>query len=156
MAFADHATKTYSVFDDKQAVRSTSSFIVRSTLTNVTFFWVLHAMSVAPTERNTQEAEGLCFFFWYNGTSKVLGVVNFSSDLEISTAFAKSLEVSFVVHFIFRSRILACLVSASRRVSDFTLRHPLLSVCWFILSIKGQKKSKTPIRSAIGSLRFIS
>ena len=33
-----------------------------------------------------------------NGTSKILSLVNFSCDLEISTAFAKSLEVSFIVH----------------------------------------------------------
>ena len=61
-----------------------------------------------------------------NGTSRILGLVNFSSDLEISTAFAKSLEVSFIVHLL-RSRSLACLVSvsdiqtavsASRRVLD--------------------------------------
>ena len=66
------------------------------------------------------------------GTSKILGLVNVSSDLEISTAFAKSLEVSFV-EYLFRSRILTCFVSvsdfqtrvsASRRVSDFTIRHP--------------------------------
>ena len=37
-----------------------------------------------------------------NGTSKILGLVNFSSDLEISTVFAKSPEVSFIVH-LFRS-----------------------------------------------------
>ena len=33
-----------------------------------------------------------------NGTSKILGLVNFSCDLEISTVFAKSLEVSFIVN----------------------------------------------------------
>ena len=68
-----------------------------------------------------------------NGTSKILDLVNFSSDVEISTAFAKSLEVSFIVH-LFRSRSLVCLVSvsdfqtmvsASQRASDFTIRHPL-------------------------------
>ena len=70
------------------------------------------------------------------GTSKILGLVNVSSDLEISTAFAKSLEVSFV-EYLFRSRILTCFVSvsdfqtrvsASRRVSDFTIRHPSLAL----------------------------
>ena len=35
-----------------------------------------------------------------NGTSKILGLVNFSSDLDILTAFAKSLEVSFIVHLL--------------------------------------------------------
>jgi len=42
-----------------------------------------------------------------NDTSKILGLANFSSDLEISTAFAKSLEVSFILH-LFRCRSLAC------------------------------------------------
>jgi len=42
-----------------------------------------------------------------NATSKILGLANFSSDLEISTAFAKSLEVSFILH-LFRCRSLAC------------------------------------------------
>lgn len=31
-----------------------------------------------------------------NGTSRILGLINFSCDLEISAAFGKSLEVSHV------------------------------------------------------------
>ena len=73
-------------------------------------------------------------------------ISNFSSDLEISTAFVKSLEVLFIVHF-FQSQSLPCLVSVldfqtrvltSQRVSDFTIRHrsyftanprPKISLC---------------------------
>ena len=51
----------------------------------------------------------MCLEAVANGTSKILDLANVLSDLEISTAFAKSLEVSFIVH-LFRSRSLACLV----------------------------------------------
>ena len=74
----------------------------------------------------------ICIVGVANGTSKLLGLVNFSCDVEISAAFAKSLEVSLKVHVWSRSRIfkqssrrLVSCVSASRRVSDFTIRHPL-------------------------------
>lgn len=43
-------------------------------------------------------------------TSKILGLINFSCDLKILIAFAKNLEVSFIVH-LFRSWSPACLVS---------------------------------------------
>ena len=63
-----------------------------------------------------------------NGTSKSFALTNVSSDLEISTVFAKSLEVSFILH-LFRCEVLNILfsVSASRRVSDFTIRQPYYS-----------------------------
>ena len=40
-----------------------------------------------------------------NGTSKILALANFSSDIEISTAFTKSLKVSFILH-LFRYEVL--------------------------------------------------
>ena len=78
------------------------------------------------TRGEENEEEGMA-----NGTSKILGLVNFSCNFEISTAFVKSLKVSFVVH-LFQSRSLTCLVSvsdfqtrvsASQRVPDFTIQH---------------------------------
>ena len=60
-----------------------------------------------------------------NGTSKILGLVTFSSDLKISTAFEKSLKVLFIMH-ILRSRSPTWLVS----VSDFQTR---VSASWRIL-----------------------
>ena len=71
-----------------------------------------------------------------NGTSKNVGLGKFWQDLEISEAFLISLEVSFLhgcIHF-FESRNFLpkslglgflTRISASRRVSDFTIRHPL-------------------------------
>ena len=67
-----------------------------------------------------------------NGTSKILALTNFSSNLEISTAFAKTLTVSFILH-LFQCEVLHVLVlvsdlqtrvSASWRVLDFTIHHP--------------------------------
>ena len=70
-----------------------------------------------------------------NGTSKNVGLRKFWQDLEISEAFLISLEVSFL-HGLFllflsletlpKSLGLGFLtrISASRRVSDFTIRHP--------------------------------
>ena len=70
-----------------------------------------------------------------NGTSKNVGLGKFWQDLEISEAFLISLEVSFLhgcIHF-FESRNFLpkslglgflTRISASRRVSDFTIRHP--------------------------------
>ena len=49
-----------------------------------------------------------------NGTSKILGLVNFSTDLKISTAFVKRVEV--VIVYLFWSQSLSCLIS----VSDFS------------------------------------
>ena len=71
-----------------------------------------------------------------NSTSKSVGLGKFWQDLEISKAFLISLEVSFLHGLIFtflesrnflpRSLGLGFLsrISASRRVSDFTIRHP--------------------------------
>ena len=71
-----------------------------------------------------------------NGTSKNVGLGKFWKDLEISEAFLISLEVSFfhgllllflsLETFSPKSRGLGFLtrISASRRVSDFTIRHP--------------------------------
>ena len=72
-----------------------------------------------------------------NGTSKNVGLRKFWRDLEISEAFLISLEVSFFHVFFFtffesrnvlpKSLGLGFLtrISVSRRVSDFTIRHPL-------------------------------
>ena len=72
-----------------------------------------------------------------NGTSKNVGLGKFGQDLEISEAFLISLEVSFfhgllllflsLETFSPKSLGLGFLtrISASRRVSDFTIRHPL-------------------------------
>ena len=71
-----------------------------------------------------------------NGTSKNVGLGKFWQDLEISEAFLISLEVSFLHglfftffesrNFLPKSLGLGFLtrISASRRVSDFTIRHP--------------------------------
>ena len=71
-----------------------------------------------------------------NGTSKNVGLGKFWQDLEISEAFLISLEVSFLhglfVLFMslktFYQRVsgsdFLTRISASRRVSDFTIRHP--------------------------------
>ena len=48
-----------------------------------------------------------------NGTSKIVGLANFSSSLEISATFTKSLAVSFLVH-LFRSRNLNFLPKFSK------------------------------------------
>ena len=71
-----------------------------------------------------------------NGTSKNVGLGKFWQDLEISEAFLISLEVSFFHGLLL---LFSCLeifspksfglgfltrISASRRVSDFTIRHP--------------------------------
>ena len=60
-----------------------------------------------------------------NGTSKNVGLGKFWQDLEISEAFLVSLEVSLPksLGLGFLTRI-----SASRQVSDFTIRHPLYSL----------------------------
>ena len=83
-----------------------------------------------------------------NGTSKNVGLGKFWQDLEISEAFLISLEVSFLhgcIHF-FESRNFLpkslglgflTRISASRRVSDFTIRHPLKIKPWsYILSAR--------------------
>ena len=73
-----------------------------------------------------------------NGTSKNVGLGKVWQDLEISEAFLISLEVSFfmVCFYFFESRKfspkglgLGFLTrnSASRQVSDFTIRHPCYS-----------------------------
>ena len=70
-----------------------------------------------------------------NGTSKNVGLGKFWQDLEISEAFLISLEVSFLhglfllfssLETFYQSLGLGFLtrISASRRVSDFTIRHP--------------------------------
>ena len=73
-----------------------------------------------------------------NGTSKNVGLGKFWQDLEISEAFLISLEVSFLhgLFLLFLSletfyqRVSGSDsltgISASRRVSDFTIRHPSL------------------------------
>ena len=83
----------------------------------------------------------LCYFCEHslsgvpNGTSKNVGLGKFWQDLEISEAFLISLEVSFLHgciyffesrNFLPKSLGLGFLtrISASRRVSDFTIRHP--------------------------------
>ena len=72
-----------------------------------------------------------------NGTSKNVGIGKCWQDLEISEAFLISLEVSFLHglflpffesrNFLPKGLGLGFLtrISASRRVSDFTIRHPL-------------------------------
>ena len=72
-----------------------------------------------------------------NGTLKNVGLRKFWQDLEISEAFLISLEVSFLhgLFLLFLSlktfyqRVsgsdFLTRISASRRVSDFTIRHPL-------------------------------
>ena len=72
-----------------------------------------------------------------NGTSKNVGLGKFWQDLEISEAFLISLEVScfhglFLLFFESQNVSTKSLrvgfltrISASRRVSDFTIRHPL-------------------------------
>ena len=79
-----------------------------------------------------------------NGTSKNVGLGKFWQDLEISEAFLISLEVSFLhgcIHF-FESRNFLpkslglgflTRISASRRVSDFTIRYP--SWCVLLLCL---------------------
>ena len=74
-----------------------------------------------------------------NGTSKNVGLGKFWQDLEISEAFLISLKVSFfhgllllflsLETFSPKSLGLGFLtrISASRRVSDFTIRHPWLA-----------------------------
>ena len=71
-----------------------------------------------------------------NGTLKNVGLRKFWQDLEMSEMFLISLGVSFFSWFVFtffesgnfspRSLGLGFLtrISASRRVSDFTIRHP--------------------------------
>ena len=71
-----------------------------------------------------------------NGTSKNVGLRKFWQDLEMSEAFLISLEVSFLhgLFLLFMSletfyqRVsgsnFLTRISASRRVSDFTIRHP--------------------------------
>ena len=70
-----------------------------------------------------------------NGTSKNVGIGKCWQDLEISEAFLISLKVSFLhglfllflsQHFLPKSLGLGFLtrISASRRVSDFTICHP--------------------------------
>ena len=70
-----------------------------------------------------------------NGTSKNVGLGKFCEDLEISEAFMISLEVSFfmVCFYFFESRNVLTKslghrfltrISASWRVSDFTICHP--------------------------------
>ena len=70
-----------------------------------------------------------------NGTSKNVGLRKFWQDLEISEAFLICLEVSFFhgLFLLFESRKFSpkglrlgflTRISASRRVSDFTIRHP--------------------------------
>ena len=71
-----------------------------------------------------------------NGTSKNVGLGKFWQDLEISEAFLISLEVSFLhgLFLLFMSletfyqRVsgsdFLTRISASRQVSDFTIRHP--------------------------------
>ena len=63
-----------------------------------------------------------------NGTSKNVGLGKFWQDLEISETFLISLEVSFFhgLFLLFLSLGLGFLtrISTSRRVSDFTIRHP--------------------------------
>ena len=62
-----------------------------------------------------------------NRTSKILGLVNFSSDLEISpTAFAKSLVYAASISFS-KSGMFGLGLGFSNKglgVSDFTIRHP--------------------------------
>ena len=69
-----------------------------------------------------------------NGTSKNVGLGKFWQDLEISQAFLISLEVSFFhgLFLLFKSRKFSpkglglgflTRISASRRVSDFTIHH---------------------------------
>ena len=71
-----------------------------------------------------------------NGTSKNVGLGKFWQDLEISEAFLislGSLVFSWFVFTFFESRnilpkslglVFLTRISASRRVSDFTIRHP--------------------------------
>ena len=71
-----------------------------------------------------------------NGTSKNVGLGKFWQDLEISEAFLTSLEISFLHGLFllfwsletFYQRVSGSDFllgsSASRRVSDFTIRHP--------------------------------
>ena len=75
-----------------------------------------------------------------NSTSKNVGLGKFWQDLEISEAFLISLEVSFLhgLFLLFMSlenfyqRVsgsdFLTRISASRRVSDFTIRHPFSCV----------------------------
>ena len=76
-----------------------------------------------------------------DGTAKNVGLGKFWQDLEISEAFLISLEVLFLHglflvffesrNFLPKSLGLGFLtrISASRRVSDFTIRHPLYWKC---------------------------
>ena len=68
-----------------------------------------------------------------NGTSKNVGLGKFWQDLEISEAFLISLVFAWFVFTFFESRNFLpkslglgflTRISASRRVSDFTIRHP--------------------------------
>ena len=70
-----------------------------------------------------------------NGTSKNVGLGKFWQDLEISEAFLISLEVSFLyglfllflsLETFYKESLARISNSASRRVSDFTMRHPYL------------------------------
>ena len=74
-----------------------------------------------------------------NGTTKNVGLGKFWQDLEISEAFLISLEVSFLhglfllflsLETFYQSLGLGFLtrISASRRVSDFTIRHPFFRI----------------------------
>ena len=79
-----------------------------------------------------------------NGTSKNVGLGKFWQDLEISEAFLTSFEISVFAWFVFtffesrkflpKSFGLGFLtrISASWRVSDFTIRQPL---CYCVLKI---------------------
>ena len=69
-----------------------------------------------------------------NGTSKILALTNFSSNLEISTAFAKSCTVSFILH-LFQCEVVSVFISScfgiglgfankGLGVLDFTIHHP--------------------------------
>ena len=56
-----------------------------------------------------------------NGTSKIVGLANFSSSLEISATFTKSLAVSLLVH-LFRSRNLEFFIQVLE-VSDLLFNN---------------------------------
>ena len=79
-----------------------------------------------------------------NGTSKNVGLEKFWQDLEISEAFLVSLVFSWFAFTFFESQNFSpkspglgflTRISASRRVSDFTIRHPKLYLRIITLNI---------------------
>ena len=87
-----------------------------------------------------------------NGTSKTVGLGKFWQDLKIFKAFLTSLGVPFLhdlflplfksQNFLPRSLGLGFLtrISASRRVSDFTIRHPYCGI------VMGEEKKALSLR----------